>query len=479
MEETNDYKKAKELAKTEASEAADEQFSNLRTQLSQIEHYRADGYCCISKGRFSTQLHSRKVHANRPDDNSGVKDLLSQTLELIVDERVRIFCVAAQVVDVEQKINAAITESMRLGTHAVRTAAVPLPFSGIVGTPTVSRLIVEHVLQCFGFPKTTPAEVEGVMKKIVSKNRSDYLKVGLTQTLSVTVITLAAAIPSGGFGAIAGIAGCFLSVPPAARMLLKCACDMILILERAFRYDGKYVSVKQIEDAARYYTTTLVKTFSGNEKGLQQLVHDEVDRLVPLKNVMVGLNFKKLRSGVEDIIYGCRFDHITHADERDARSSSISTPNMSAVELAGSLPPVSELDGSDPPPSELVGDTSLSELYGSERSWPRTNLSMSSPTITTPSISEATFYSERDPKYDMKYDDKGYYAPPAPRREPLMAELDASSTTSSRQPNQMAELEAPSTTSSVDRAKSEGAKFSAWKPSSWKLGKKTKSSSNR
>lgn len=410
------------------------------------------------------------------DDNAGVKDLLSQTLELIVDERVRIFCVAAQVVDVEQKINAAITESMRLGTHAVRTAAVPLPFSGIVGTPTVSRLIVEHVLQCFGFPKTTPAEVEDVMKRIVSKNKSDYFKVGLTQTVAVSIVTLAAAVPSGGIAVFTGLAGCFLSVPPAARMLLKCACDMILILERAFRYDGKYVSVKQIEDAATYYTTTSVRTFSGNEKGLQQLVHDEIDRLVPLKNVMVGLNFKKLRSGVEDIIYSCRFDHITQVDEKNAATSP--DPSMSVVELAGSLPAPSELDGSDPPPSELVGDSPARELYGFEKSWPRNNMGMS-PTMTTPSISEATVYSDRDQKHDGKFDDKGYYSPPAPRREPLLAELDASSTTSSRKPSQVVELEAPSSTAPVDRAKSEGSKFSAWKPSSWKLGKKSKSTSNR
>lgn len=51
MEETNDYKRARELAQAEAAEAAEEQFSKLRAQLSQIEHYRADGYCCISKGK--------------------------------------------------------------------------------------------------------------------------------------------------------------------------------------------------------------------------------------------------------------------------------------------------------------------------------------------------------------------------------------------------------------------------------------------
>ena len=410
-----------------------------------------------------------------------MKDLLSQTLELIVDERVRIFCVAAQVVDVEQKINAAITESMRLGTHAVRTAAVPLPFSGLVGTPTVSRLIVEHVLQCFGFPKTTPAEVEDVMKRVVSRNRSDYLRVGLTQSLATSAVTLAIAIPTAGFGAVAGIAGCFLSVPPAARMLLKCSCDMILILERAFRYDGKYVSVKQIEDAAKYYTTTKVKTFSGNEKDLQQLVHDEVDRLVPLTKVMVGINFKKLRNGVEDIIYGCRFDHITPANDTAATiGSPRPPPNIPAVELTGSLPAVSELDGSDPPPSELAGSTPSRDFHGSERSWPRHSTNLS-PTITTPSISGATVSSDTEHKYVGNVYDKGYYAPQARRLEPIMAELDVSSTTTSMRskPHQISELEAPSTPSLVDRTKSEGAKSSLWKPSSWKLGKKTKSTSNR
>jgi hypothetical protein len=71
---------------------------------------------------------------------------------------------------VDQKINSAITECMRLGTHAIRTAAVPLPFSGIISTPTVSRLICEHVLQCFGFPKAAPAEIETIMTNVVMGN---------------------------------------------------------------------------------------------------------------------------------------------------------------------------------------------------------------------------------------------------------------------------------------------------------------------
>ena len=49
----NDYKEASRLATLEADKLADEQFGKLRDQLSQIEHYKADGYCSISKGESS------------------------------------------------------------------------------------------------------------------------------------------------------------------------------------------------------------------------------------------------------------------------------------------------------------------------------------------------------------------------------------------------------------------------------------------
>ena len=52
MKQMNDYKEASKLAAIEADKAAEEQFDKLREQLSQIQHYKADGYCCISKGEF-------------------------------------------------------------------------------------------------------------------------------------------------------------------------------------------------------------------------------------------------------------------------------------------------------------------------------------------------------------------------------------------------------------------------------------------
>ncbi|KAJ3545929.1 hypothetical protein NM208_g2261 [Fusarium decemcellulare] len=338
MEKTNDYKEAKKLAEQKANEIAEAQFAELRNQLSQIEHYKADGFCCLSK-----------------DDDAGVKDLLSQTLGLIVDERVRLFCVAAQVVDVEQKINSAITECMRLGTHAIRTAAVPLPCSGMIGTPTVSRLICEHVLQCFGFPKAAPAEIEKIMSDVVMGNLKSFMKVSLAQFATISSVAVGVAVPTLGIGVIVGAAGCVLALPPTARMLLKCSCDMILILERSFRYDGKYVSIKQIEDAAKYYAKTTIKSFANKDKRLQQQVHDEIDQLIPLKKLSVGFKFNKLRSDVEQIIYSNRFENVDgNASLRSSSSIALSHRQSTISELAASpVTTISEL------PGDMVSPTTI------------------------------------------------------------------------------------------------------------------------
>ena len=55
MEATNNYPESNRLANQEADKLAEEQFMALRDELSQIKHYKADGYCCLSKGEdFST-----------------------------------------------------------------------------------------------------------------------------------------------------------------------------------------------------------------------------------------------------------------------------------------------------------------------------------------------------------------------------------------------------------------------------------------
>ncbi|KAJ3579964.1 hypothetical protein NPX13_g602 [Xylaria arbuscula] len=325
------------------------------------------------------------IHAyRRANDNDGIRKLIGDTVDLIADERVRVFCVAAQVVDVEQKIDLAITEVMRLGAHAIRTAMVPLPASGLIGTPTVSRILCEHVIQCFGFPKATPEAVEEIMSQVVMKNLKGFMRVSLTQFASISAVTLGAAIPSGGIGVIAGIAGCILSTPPTARMLLKCACDMILILERSFRYQGKYVSVKQLEDAAAYYTTAMAKKLDGSPILLQQNVHEQIDNMIPLKKVGVGFKFGKLRFGLQDIIYLNRYD-------RDSLSQAPSRVSSTQAPTPSRLPSLEKPNSPTPPPAS-------SEVW---RDWKGPDV-RSPPTWQTEGRPTPA-YETADPEANMKF----------------------------------------------------------------------------
>jgi hypothetical protein len=46
----------------------------------------------------------------------------------------------------------AITNSLRLYAHAVRTTAIPIAFSGFAATTTVTAIICTDVLKIFQYP---------------------------------------------------------------------------------------------------------------------------------------------------------------------------------------------------------------------------------------------------------------------------------------------------------------------------------------
>ena len=211
--------------------------------------------------------------------------------------------------DIDQKIDSAITECMRLGRHASRTAMVPLPFSGIIGTPTVAHIMCTNVLQCFGFPNVQSQVVTEIMQRIVFENLSKFAAISAGYFVGVGGVTTIATLFGGPAGAVTALIGCLLATPPTARMLLRCGCDVILILERAFSYGGRYVTEKQIESAANHYVSQIVREGS-NAQTSQMIVHHQVDNLIPLVQfgIPVGVKFGKLRAGMTDIIHwnSCR-----------------------------------------------------------------------------------------------------------------------------------------------------------------------------
>lgn len=121
------------------------------------------------------------------------------------------------------------------------------------------------------------------------------------------------------------------------------------------------MSVKQIEDAAVYYTTTKITTFAGKEKLLQTRVHDEIDRLIPLKNVKLGFRFSRVREGLEEIIYSNRFER-TETDPRDSTSIA-ELPSSNYVAELDSKPMVAELPGDQTHIAELPAEVSFPGRY--------------------------------------------------------------------------------------------------------------------
>ena len=240
------------------------------------------------------------------------------------------------------------------------------------------------------------------MSRVVMGNLKSFLKVTIAQFSAVSITAIGVGVPTLGIGTVIGAVGCILATPPTARMLFKCACDMILILERSFRYQGRYVSVKQIEDAAVYYTTASTKTFSGKEVLLQRHVHDEVDRLIPLKKISIGFRFGKLRTGLQDIIYMNRFDKKVGAPLSSVSSTELSYAELSAKEAMKAVPELEapmnavELDsGSDGVPQSPLPQ--IPEMMGSTK---QPSEMLASPTVTaaTSGISPMSSGWPRDSK---------------------------------------------------------------------------------
>lgn len=108
----------------------------------------------------------------------------------------------------------------------------------------------------------------------------------------------------GGFPALASLPFAF--VPPAARLIAKCTCDLVLVLSAAFTRKGKFVTKQDFEESVGQYCA---KRTGLGAKAVRTLVHNEIDRLIPIHTVKVyePLSTMKMRTEFRRIIAGHRF----------------------------------------------------------------------------------------------------------------------------------------------------------------------------
>ncbi|KAH9901759.1 hypothetical protein F4778DRAFT_737580 [Xylariomycetidae sp. FL2044] len=213
-------------------------------------------------------------------DSQSIKELVKQTVALVPDNAARRNFVSAQIADSDPKVKESIEETLRLLNYAnwATMAGTTLIVGSAVSTPTISRVLCLNIVKCFGLAETNIDEVESIAQRVLWRNFGTFLTTGFAQLIAIcslaaglTFATLAAGLPL-----LAALP--FAAVAPAARMITKCACDLILILEAAFSGRGTSVTGRDFHSASAQYCS---KTPDGRSS-IRTLVHRDIDKLIPV-----------------------------------------------------------------------------------------------------------------------------------------------------------------------------------------------------
>ncbi|KAI8237114.1 hypothetical protein K4K54_001060 [Colletotrichum sp. SAR 10_86] len=252
------------------------------------------------------------------DDQDSIKGLIQMTMESFSSPIVSEAMVAAQVPDIDAKMDQAIEKTLKLLRATVAAAGIGLG-TGVVSamtTPTISKLLCQEIAHgSFGIPKASIGDINDVLSGVVWRSLAPFMAMSLSQSfiiwggaICLTCTTVVGGIPLA-FGAP------LLEAPAAVRMILKCACDLILILDQAFGQYGKGVTKENIKAVAAMYLKSRVKTMKDGveiEKSRKRAVHGAVNDLVPWfsKRAFEAYSRKtlpKYREGVREILREHRF----------------------------------------------------------------------------------------------------------------------------------------------------------------------------
>ncbi|KAI1814796.1 hypothetical protein GGS20DRAFT_384500 [Poronia punctata] len=257
------------------------------------------------------------VYTSKRDSNS-IKELVKRTTILVTDDSVRANFVSAQIADVDLKVTASIEESLRLLNYSNWSSIMgSMMFTSLLTTPTISHFLCARIIKCFGLADSAKvSEIERIARGFLWKNMASFVTQSFTQlgvllglSVGMTMSTIVGGIP-----ALASLPFAF--IPPAARLISKCTCDLILVLCAAFGNKGKYVTRWDFEKSAAQYCNVIVST-GGEESrrkpstssSVRADVHAEIDKLIPIHtiNVYQPLSVSKMRTEIQRIIANHRF----------------------------------------------------------------------------------------------------------------------------------------------------------------------------
>jgi len=278
--------------------AVDAMKQEVISGLSRLGH-QFSGPVFTSKGVFPIRTSSNCLLTRPTDSQESILAVVSAITDSLTDDRVRTMFVAAQMCSVQPKIDYAIANSIRLYGHAVRTAMIPIAFSGLMATTTVTGLIVKDVLKVFQFSEYSGDVATHTISNLLIGN---YESNGIYVAANVLNIAAAGSLHTG-VGALAGVAlgvgayGLKLSaVPQFGRLLLMCTVDTILIMETVFWQCGtRAATVRDIQEACVSYRSRMDQ------------VHTDIKSVLPVWGVWDAFRFQNLSRALSRIVDTYRF----------------------------------------------------------------------------------------------------------------------------------------------------------------------------
>ncbi|KAI1266061.1 hypothetical protein F5Y18DRAFT_416856 [Xylariaceae sp. FL1019] len=247
-------------------------------------------------------------------DTESIKELVKITIMLVPDDAARNNFVSAQTADIDAKINASIEESLRLLNYSNWSSIMgSMFFTSVFSTPTISHFLCARIIKCFGLSDAAKVnEIEKIAKNLLWKNMGSFVTQNFTQIVTMLGlgIGLTMATGIGGIPALASLP--FATIPPAARLIAKCTCDLVLVLSAAFTRKGKFVTKQDFEESVQQYCAKRegVLGEKGGASSVRTLAHQEIDRLIPIHSVSKiyePLSIVKMRSEFSRIVTKYRF----------------------------------------------------------------------------------------------------------------------------------------------------------------------------
>lgn len=325
-EETPDMLELDQKCKAYMTEKVRERMELIEQEMQQTEGGRFDA--CVDVARSMSRTLGTIMLLTSLDDKNSIKRLNDVSLQNVKHEKLRLLYVAAQIADIDHKINYAILETMKIYKRvlASTTALGAVPTSALTNRTASAVAVCRAVVQCFGIPTVSYQTVFQILKSTVLDDLIHNMSVLLGEAIAAVGMVATVGTFGAPFFLASGFVNIPLVVPATMRLILMLATDLILILVRAFKETTFYCIgqplLKDVQSAAINYAP------------MSNRVHKAILDLVPKRNVMKSFKYHKVQLGLEKAVHSFKVEVTKEAEKAQSSRHLSVTSTTSTTSLS-------------------------------------------------------------------------------------------------------------------------------------------------